>query len=487
MIEIPEGTREAFRTKYQQIAGSLSYITTERAELIAALDKLPTEVYRLSPISHGNNISEKELGKFMPHDIRKCVTADMDIIRFFVEKLHRMPPSFSGAGPRADLYFAHDTVNVGIAASGGTAPGVNSVIHWLVYRHCHSYKLVGGKIYGFLNGFKGLAGRSGNNYIELKPDQTRRWVHEPGCRIGQSRYEEQSKQMVDTIERMGINILYILGGNGSLEGTHKIWLEVKRRDLNISVVGIPKTIDNDILWIWHSVGFETAVNEAAKVINTFHANIQSNNRVGIMLLFGAESGFLASNAALASSLGDVVLIPEESFELEKLVEYISRKLLSRNGDPLDPLQSHALIIIAEGVSRTGSIRKLIAKKLRCSEKKLDALTEDVVRSALANVLKHALDKRFGRSDNVPVFLEPRALVHSVPPIATDLIYSQRLAYSAVDNALAGYTDFIPSWWLTEYVLVPLEMSGGKTKHIPTAGLFWAAVRDSTGQPHLYSE
>src|SRR5207249_2702134 len=187
-----------------------------------------------------------------------------------------------GAGPREDLYYPPESVNVGVVVSGGTCPGVNAMIHWLVYRHHETYNLRTGcfHVYGFLNGFKGLSGELGLNYVSLNPDQTRERMHEPGSMIGQSRYEADVPKMVNTLKEMGVHILYVIGGDGSLEGAHKIAMEVQRQQLKIAVVGIPKTIDNDILWCWDSPGFETAVNEVAKAVDTFHFNIKANNRIG---------------------------------------------------------------------------------------------------------------------------------------------------------------------------------------------------------------
>jgi 6-phosphofructokinase len=152
--------------------------------------------------------------------------------------------------------------------------------------------------------------------------------------------------IVDCLERMNINALFVIGGDGTLRGAMQIAAVIAERNQKIAVVGIPKTIDNDIPYIDQSFGFQTAFAEATKSIQSAHVEAKAApNGVGLVKLMGRHSGFIACYAALAESDANYVLIPEVPFQLEGpggLLDHILTRV-RENG--------HAVIVAAEGAGQ----------------------------------------------------------------------------------------------------------------------------------------
>jgi 6-phosphofructokinase 1 len=465
----------------------LTLIHPEIQEFVSNPNVFSTEIEKISidrPIA--NTLHLKGDVDYFPMDRRKYITSDVKIFEL-VDRAYNLPvPSFLAAGgPREELAFMPQHVNVGIVVAGGTAPGTNAVIHWIVKRHVQDYGLTTGKIYGFIGGFRGLGVKGVNNIKPLTIAQTQAWHAQAGCALGMSRHREDIRAMVKTLKDLKIDILYVIGGDGTLEAAHRISKEIKKQKLKIVIAGIPKTIDNDIVFCWKTFGFETAVDEATHFIQGFHENMRTHGRIGMIVLYGGDAGFLAANAGLSSGVTDAVLIPEEKIFLPKLFDY-ARRCIARE-DP--PLEDHALFTIAEGIALQPPFFQLISDELfkrgaiktRKMEVPESGLNEEI-RNAFLSVLYRVFMRQFGKTRHTPVVIEPRSLVNSVPPSARDVRYCQRLANNAVDNALSGLTDFMSSYWQTEYILVPLALVAGRKKHIPIHGIFWKNVRSTTGQP-----
>lgn len=456
-------------------------ITSERMILQGHLDKdepLVTEVPILIPPTHPNPAGEDILGTYRAMDRRKALTADMEVIEAFSAKKKPLP-SFIEAGPREKLAFPvptkrHEMLRVGIVTTGGLAPGLNSVIHSIVERHMTAYHDLlgqGGEVWGFLDSFRGLV-TSESRHIVLDPDMTEKWLQEGGSELGSVRYHdmelfEMAARVAANLERWGVKILYVIGGDGSLTAAHAIARHAKKT----VVAGVPKTMDNDILWVWQSFGFNSAVERTAAFINTMHYEAEGTRRVAVLEFFGAQSGFVAANAALASGHVDLVMIPEVFEHMNKAEseaalygykEYLVETIRRKQHNP------HAVIVIAEGVGQILAKRKIIRKD--------EAKT-------FASDFSTSLGLMNMAGDKVDSFvIQPRHYIRAIPANSHDQIYCKRLGTLAVDNALAGYTDFMISQWLTEYVLVPLRMVAGGQKRVPTGGIFWKQVVASTGQP-----
>ena len=458
-------------------------ITSERLMLREYLNNngdLPTEVKLLFKPDYDNPASEEELGFYRNSEKRKCVTADLEVIEEIV-KSRKPIPGFLEAGPRAKLAFREpqrpdEGLKVAVVTTGGVAPGLNSVVHTIVGRHLMTYrKLVGreGGVWGFRNSFRGLV-ESRPNWIKLDTTITKEWSEKGGTELGAVRYKELdleslAMQIAENLERFGVRILYVIGGDGSLSAAHAI---AKNTDKTI-VVGIPKTMDNDILWVWQSFGFNSAVERAATFISTMHCEVMSTRRVAVLEFFGARSGFVAANAALASGHVDLVMIPEvfESMTkqqanetLTKYREYLENTIRRKEDIP------HAVIVIAEGVGKVLSELGVIPPDE--SNQFVEKFKSSLKLQDISGVTCETFSVR------------PRYYIRSAPANSHDQIYCKRLAALAVDNALAGYTDFMISQWLTEYVLVPLELVAGRQKHVPPMGILWKQVVASTGQPTI---
>jgi 6-phosphofructokinase/HEPN domain-containing protein len=277
-----------------------------------------------------------------------------------------------------------------------------------------------------------------------------------------------------------------------MRAAHSIWKRAEEEKFDLTVAAIPKTMDNDVLWVWQSFGFLSAVERAKEMVLQLHTEVSSNPRLGIMQLFGSDSGFVVSHAALGSDVCDYVMIPEVPFTLglacRNLVEELKRRLE-------DEGKAHALVAMAEtAIPRdAGDYLDCLGEREReavegflLRGRRVYGQTQDELRRAGIKIVESALYQRLAEEgeyweDFRIVTNEPRHLIRSMEPSVSDVIFGERLGVLAVDNAMAGYTDFMISQWLTEYVLVPLELVVLGRKRVPRDGIFWKTVVASTGQ------
>jgi 6-phosphofructokinase 1 len=452
----------------------------ERAQSWALGNDLPTTVETVGAAALKNPQPESRVGSFRRPDSRRVVLSDLDYIMSFVNA-GKPVPSLLEAGPREMLHFDPTTVRAAIVTSGGVAPGLNRIVHAIVNRHFDTYKLDparGGAVFGVFDGMAGLAGKP-PDMRELTPQETSRWLNDGGSYLGSRREsglgrESFARLVAENISGHRIRILYIIGGDGTLGTAEKFFRHVP----GTSVIGLPKTMDNDIPWIGHSFGFNTAVDKAAEIIGAMHTEATSTRRVGIIELFGADSGSVAANAAMASGRADLVLVPEMFTGFETAAE-IERAF----GECLEFLRERvrqqerpgALVVLAEGVGRL-----LVRKKVRL-------MGRPVQKERFHQQLATLLQKNFlrdSRGQKVTTFTNrPRHHIRAIPPNAADRTYCDRLGAMAVEAGLAGYTGCMVSCWLNEYVLVPLALVTGR-RSLATGGLFWKQVVLSTGQPDV---
>lgn len=467
---------------------TLKPITTEREilnECINSHEDLNTKITEIiSKKIIDNPISENILGYYRNRSSRKAIIVDNDTLDNFRE-IKLKEPSFLEAGSRKELWFDPNCVRAAIVTTGGLAPGLHCVIHSIVKRHYTPYALGNnkGRIFGVRNSFQGLCNLA-DNMIELNPNMTEEWLDQGGCKLGIVRYYYEDDKSIKGIEKMvnkisenlrnnRIDILYVIGGDGSLKIAHEIALKNRER----SIIGIPKTMDNDILWVWQSFGFDTAVQQATKIINTLKYEAEATRRICIIELFGAEAGFVAANATLASGHVDAVLIPEvfAKLNVNEVEDYINGIVDHINDKYNNEKRSgpYSVVVVAEGV---GSI-------LEFNEVVIDGVK--VQRNTFVNQFKELIENRIvnGYGKKVSVFVnQPRHNIRAVPANSHDQIYCEQLGARAVDNALGGFTDCMVSQWLTEYVLVPLELVQKGQKSIPIKGMFWKQVINITEQP-----
>ncbi len=378
--------------------------------------------------------------------------------------------TFELAGPRKNIYFEPENTVSAIVTCGGLCPGLNDVIRSIVMES--HYRYGASRIYGIRYGYNGL--NPANNYrpIELHPEAVRDIHMDGGTILGSSRGGTENMDiLMDTLEEMKVNILYTIGGDGTLRGAHEISKLAAKRGLDLAVVGIPKTIDNDISFIQKSFGFETAFSQAVKAITSAHIEAKgAPNGIGLVKLMGRHSGFIAANAALAMNDVNFVLVPEVPFRLEGengLLKHLEARLRKRQ---------HAVICAAEGAGQD-----LVMKE-----------DPDISHDASGNVklkdigifLKEKIIKHF-QDINFEInlkYIDPSYMIRSSPAVPNDSIYCAQLGQYAVHAGMAGKTDLIIGQWNNNYTNVPIELAISKRKAINPKSRFWCTVLDATGQP-----
>lgn len=375
-------------------------------------------------------------------------------------------PGFEEAGPREMIYFEPARTTVGIVTCGGLCPGLNDIVRGIV-NQCHRQYGVT-RIYGFRYGYEGLVQRYGHTPLILKPASVEQAHQFGGTLLGSSRGQQDVGAMVDTLKDMNVDILFVIGGDGTLRGAAQLVQEIGRRDLNKAVVGIPKTIDNDIMYLDKSFGFETAFAAAVQAVKCAYVEATGAvNGVGLVKLMGRDSGFIACYAALAGSNVDFVLIPEVSFELDGeggLLESLRHRLMKRGS---------VVIVVAEGAGQ----------HLMESGNETDA-SGNKRHGDIGQFLKERINTFFkDRKTEVNLkYIDPSYIVRSVPANAQDNVYCSRLAQAAVHAAMAGKTGMLVGRWHGSFVHLPFQLViHGRRKVDPTQEL-WHSVLECTGQP-----
>ncbi|SKA81204.1 6-phosphofructokinase 1 [Prosthecobacter debontii] len=376
--------------------------------------------------------------------------------------------SFEEAGPREQIFFDPARTTVGIVTCGGLCPGLNDIIRGIVYQCYRQYGIT--KVYGFRYGYEGLVQRYGHTPLMLRPESVAQIHNFGGTILGSSRGQQPIGEMVDTLEDMGVDILFVIGGDGTLRGASEIAKEIKNRGLRKAVVGIPKTIDNDIMYLDKSFGFETAFAEAVNAVKCAYTEAcGAVNGVGLLKLMGRDSGFIACYAALAGSNVDFVLIPEVSFTMEGtagLLEALRYRLAKRGS---------AVIVVAEGAGQE-----------LCQAADGTDASGNKRYGDIGLFLKDQINAFFkARRMEVNLkYIDPSYIVRSVPANPQDNVYCSRLAQSAVHAAMAGKTSMLVGRWHNAFVHLPLDMVTHGRRKVDSKGELWHAVLESTGQPAI---
>ena len=378
-------------------------------------------------------------------------------------QLGKRPPSFEKAGPRERIYFDPSKLKCGIVTCGGLCPGLNDVIRAIVMSLFHHYGAQ--SVYGFPYGYEGLSYRYKHAPIELTPKSVARIHEQGGTILGSSRGPQDVSEMVETLERMNIGILFTIGGDGTLRGGQTIAEEAGNRGLKIAVIGVPKTIDNDISYVETSFGFETAVTEAGSAIRSAHAEAAgARNGVGLVKLMGRESGFIAAFAALACNDVNYCLIPEFPFTLEGFLENLEERLDKKG---------HAVIVVGEGAGQDlmqGTQDRDASGNIRFGD--IGTFLRDRI---------NAHFKGLGKEMNLK-YIDPSYTIRSVPANAHDSAFCLLLGQNAVHAGLAGRTNMVVGNWGGAFTHVPIPMAVSRRKRIDLDGWIWSSVLASTGQP-----
>lgn len=377
------------------------------------------------------------------------------------------PIAFEKAGPREFLYFEPAKTKVGIVTCGGLCPGQNDVIRSLVMTLHYRYNVT--RIIGFMYGYAGLVPEYNHPTIELEPDLVKEIHKMGGTILGSSRGLQNVETIVDTLERQNINILFTIGGDGTLRGAHEISQEIKKRGLKIVIGGIPKTIDNDINMIDKSFGFETAVTIARDIVRHAHNEATgAYNGVALVKLMGRDSGFIAANAALAGQEVNLVVIPEMDIDLygsNGLMEFIKKRLEEKH---------HAVVVVSEGAGQNYFEDEVVEKDDSGNTKYKD----------IGLFLKDRIIKYFKEKD-FPLtlkYIDPSYIIRSAPSNASDSKFCSQLAQNAVHAAMAGRTDFVVGHWNNQFTLLPIPITTETRKRIDLESVLWYNVLEATGQP-----
>jgi 6-phosphofructokinase 1 len=400
--------------------------------------------------------------RFVDDRRRVLVHSYVEEVEPFVTK-GRPFPSMEAAGPREKIYFDPSKLKCGIVTCGGLCPGLNDVIRAIVLSLYHHYGVT--TVYGFRYGFEGLSAKYGHKPLDLSPESVAR-IHEVGGTVlGTSRGPQEISDMADTLERMGIGVLFTIGGDGTLRGAHALSEEISRRGLKTSIIGIPKTIDNDISFVEQSFGFETAASEARRVTYGAHSEAEgARNGIGLVKLMGRDSGFISSYAVLADTQVNFCLVPEVPFTLPGFFRALEVRLERRG---------HAVVVAAEGAGQ-------------------DLLAATGERDASGNVrygdigifLREHIKSYFqqrGVEINLK-YIDPSYTIRSLPANARDSAFCLLLGHNAVHAAMTGRTDMVVSAWNTEFTHVPIPLAVSARKKIDPEGLLWSSVLAATGQP-----
>ena len=327
------------------------------------------------------------------------------------------------------------------------------------------------QVLGIRYGFQGLNPASGKPPVALTPELVEEVHRTGGTFLGSSRGPQNVPLMVDFLQDREIDILLCVGGDGTQRAIHAIHEEIVRRGLTISVVGVPKTIDNDIPFVYRSFGFYTALEKAREVIQGAHVEARGVNRgVGLVKLMGRYAGFIAAGATLASQEVNICLIPEVPFALDGPYGF-----LPSLAERLDE-RGHAVVVVAEGAGQS----------LFGGPRERDA-SGNLKLNDVGTFLKQRIGEYFQqRGEGVYLkYFDPSYLIRSVPANTSDSLYCDSLARHAVHAAMAGKTDVLVGYWHNVFIHVPIPAVVCRHKSLDPNGGVWIAVQESTGQPHRF--
>ncbi len=460
---------------------------------------ISTDVRRLQIAgSYANpTLQDAPEAAFVREGARIPVLHDWDIIEAFRDEgcLDDLP-CFLCAGERREYRIDPTKAKVGILIAGGLAAGLNMVVDSIVKRHFTlAFQMAGGRpyqlrIYGYDGGYVGMmngkscqlaptersavdAGYASDLPIRVTDPQARA---EGSTLVRMGRGTEVTDEIAirqlsgrhaARLIQEGLDILYVLGGNGTLSWAAHICdaLGEIRDAKPIAVVGGPKTMDNDVFFTDVTFGFRTAVDQATDFVTAIHADAQGQDRLGLLEVFGAATGWVALHAIYDSGVGDQVLIRErlplnqqdyKSF-LSEILDYVERRL-ERKG--------HAVLVVAEGAMPEYKWR--------------DAGAKDQAFASLLGTLKQrygaareaARKRPFGISD-----VRTRYLVRSTPPNTYDIELCKMTGKLMVDTALAGFSGCTVNRWQNDFVLVPLATATERLKEVPTWDFFYQSFLD----------
>ncbi len=431
------------------------------------LNALPKMDFSIQRLGVPTLVSPLKEAIFVEDSERICYCADAARNQLFLKE-HKVMPSFLAAGPRRQIFHDPAWTRVGIVTCGGLCPGLNDVIKGLVNTLWYVYGV--DNIFGIKYGYQGLNPVYKLSPMVLNPDVVDDIHAEGGTILGSSRGMQPTEEIVKTLDRLNINILFTIGGDGTQRGAHAIAQECQRRRVECSVVGIPKTIDNDLNFMDKTFGFETAVQAAAHILSCAHNEANgAYNGLGLVRLMGRDSGFIAAYASLANSVSNFCLIPEVPIRLEGaggLLEAMEARMARKH---------HAVMVVAEGAGQD------LLSGQRQTDKSGNVLHSDIGVYLKSRIQEHFAAKKI---DIAIKYFDPSYEIRSLPANSYDSIFCLHLAQHAVHAAMAGMTDLVVGNWQGYFIYVPIAMATSSRRKIDPFGMLWQSVLLTTRQAKL---
>lgn len=377
------------------------------------------------------------------------------------------PPSFEPAGPRPRIFFDPETLHCGILTCGGLCPGLNNVVRAVVLRLAYAYRVP--RIYGFRYGYAGLAHPDVHQPVVLGPEVVEHVHERGGTALGSSRGPQDLGHMVDTLRRLGVRLLFVVGGDGGLRGASALAGEIARQGLSIGVVGVPKTIDNDLQWTWRSFGFDTAVDAARTVLAAAHEEARGAwNGVGLVKLMGRHSGFIAAAATIASGDVNFCLVPEVPVVLDGpdgFLAALETRLAAKH---------HAVVVVAEGAGQD----LMVADGPPARDASGNVKLKDVGTFLRDRIGAHLAARGI---DGVVRYIDPSYTIRSLPTNSFDSQLCLALGQHAVHAGMAGRTNVLVGVWNQRFTHLPIPLAVAQRRQLDPRGELWQRVLESTGQ------
>ncbi len=408
-----------------------------------------------------------------PSPIRRTVDDALRVPEQFVRDPRTQPGSellFELAGPRARLFFDPPRTRAGIVTCGGLCPGLNNVIRSLFFALQHAYGVK--EVLGFRGGYQGLDPARSPEPIALTHEFVDDIHKEGGTVLGTSRGPVDVGIAVEHLIRRGVDILFTIGGDGTQRGGNELFQEARRRGHALAVVGIPKTVDNDVPFVTRTFGYLTAVQEAAQVLHRAHTEARSvENGIALVKLMGRHAGFIAAGATVASQDVNFTLVPEVPFRLEGPGGFLAalEERIRQRG--------HAVVVVAEGAGQD---------LLQALSNERDA-SGNVKLEDIGPFLRRQIEAHF-QARQIPVvmrYFDPSYLIRSSPANSEDAILCDLFARFAVHAAMAGKTGLVIGYMHDRFIHIPIELLTSRKKAMDPGGFAWSAVLASTGQPERF--
>jgi 6-phosphofructokinase 1 len=401
---------------------------------------------------------------FATDDERVLVRHRLSLLRDAQGRIDDLP-AFELAGARRKIFFDPQKTTAAMVTCGGLCPGLNNVIRDLVMTTKLQYGVR--RVIGFRYGYRGLAEK--DLYVELRHEDVKDMHELGGTILGTSRGPQDTSTMVATLQELGVDILFTIGGDGTMKGALALGDEIRKRGLKMAVVGIPKTIDNDFKFMDQSFGYTTAYSKAIDAIDSAHWEAQAcPNGIGLVKLMGRHSGFIACAATLASNQVNFTLIPEVPFKLDGpngFLEALRRRF---------ELRDHAVIVVAEGAGQD---------LLEGVGGERDA-SGNVVLGDIGRFLAERIRDYF-KTIKIEInlkYIDPSYMIRSIKASPPDSVLCTSLAVNATHAAMCGRTEIVVAQWHRALVHVPMRLVTGERHTVNPAGPMWLSVLGTTGQP-----